>query len=65
MEELGYGRGYQYAHDLPNKIADLECLPDALRGRVYYSPTDQGMERKIREVLAEIAERRTLARKPR
>jgi putative ATPase len=63
MDELGYGRDYQYAHDLPEKVADMECLPEALRGRVYYEPSDQGMERKIREVLAEIGERRRRARR--
>jgi putative ATPase len=54
MKDLGYGKGYQYAHDLKEKVADMECLPDALRGRQYYRPTDQGMERRIREILAEI-----------
>lgn len=54
MKELGYGKGYQYAHDLKDKVADMECLPDSLRGRRYYHPTDQGSERRIGEILAEI-----------
>jgi putative ATPase len=58
MKELGYGKGYQYAHDLKDKVADMECLPDSLRGRQYYHPTDSGSERRIREILAEIAKRR-------
>jgi len=58
MKELGYGKGYQYAHDLENKVADMECLPDTLRGRQYYRPTEQGMERRIREILAEIKQRK-------
>jgi putative ATPase len=58
MKELGYGKGYQYAHDLKEKVADMKCLPDSLRGRQYYYPTDQGMERRITEILAEIKQRR-------
>jgi len=58
MKELGYGHGYRYAHDLEAKVADLECLPDSLRGRRYYHPTDQGMERRIREVLQDIERRK-------
>jgi putative ATPase len=58
MKDLGYGKGYQYAHDLKEKVADMECLPDSLRGRQYYHPTDQGMERRIREILAEIKQKK-------
>ena len=54
MKDLGYGKGYQYAHDLKEKVADMECLPESLRDRQYYHPTDQGMERRIQEILAEI-----------
>ncbi|MDI3481479.1 MAG: putative ATPase [Tepidanaerobacteraceae bacterium] len=49
MRQLGYGEGYKYAHDFENKIADMDCLPDNLKGRQYYLPTDQGMEKKFRE----------------
>jgi putative ATPase len=58
MKELGYGQGYQYAHDLKEKVADMECLPDSLRGRQYYHPTDSGSERRIREILADIKEKK-------
>jgi putative ATPase len=58
MKDLGYGQGYQYAHDLKEKVADMECLPESLRGRQYYHPTDQGMERRIREILVEIKQRK-------
>lgn len=58
MKDLGYGQGYQYAHNLKEKIADMECLPDSLRDRQYYHPTDQGMERRIQEILAEIKRRK-------
>jgi putative ATPase len=49
MKELGYGDGYKYAHDFENKIADMECLPENLKGKQYYLPTEQGMERKFKE----------------
>jgi len=62
MEDLGYGKGYQYAHDLREKVADMECLPPALKGRQYYHPTDSGMERRIQEILREILERRKRSR---
>ena len=58
MKELGYGEGYQYAHDLEQKVADMACLPRSLQGRKYYRPTDQGTERQIREILARLEERR-------
>jgi len=59
MENLGYGRGYQYAHDLEGKVADMQCLPDNLRGRTYYHPTAQGIEKRIRERLEEIKRKRS------
>jgi putative ATPase len=54
MKDLGYGKGYQYAHDVEEKVADMQCLPDSLRGRVYYHPTSEGIEKRIRERLEEI-----------
>src|SRR5712675_37026 len=54
MKGLGYGKDYQYAHDAKNKIADMQCLPDSLRDRVYYRPTNEGVEKRIRERLEEI-----------
>src|SRR6476646_6261466 len=58
MKNLGYGRGDQYAHDLHSKVADMQCLPDNLRDRNYYQPTNEGIEKRIRERLAEIKKRR-------
>jgi putative ATPase len=62
MKDLGYSAGYQYAHDLDEKVADMQCLPDNLKGRTYYHPTSDGVESRIRERLQEIrklkAERR-------
>jgi putative ATPase len=58
MRDLGYGKEYQYAHNLEEKVADMKCLPDSLQGRRYYQPSDQGMERKIRQILQEIKKRK-------
>jgi len=52
MKELGYGAGYQYAHDLEEGIARMPCLPDALAEREYYRPTGRGNEAKIAARLA-------------
>ena len=49
MKELDYGKGYIYAHDTEDKIADMECLPENLRGTEYYHPGDQGFEPRFRE----------------
>jgi putative ATPase len=54
MKGLGYGQGYQYAHDVEGKVADMQCLPDNLRGRVYYRPTNEGIEKRIQERMEEI-----------
>ena len=59
MQELGYGAGYQYAHDAPDAFAPQEYLPDALRDRVLYAPGRFGFEREIAKRLAWWAERRT------
>jgi putative ATPase len=58
MKNLGYGKGYQYAHDLENKVADMQCLPDNLKNRSYYHPTNEGVERRIRERIEEIRGKR-------
>lgn len=49
MKNLGYSKGYQYAHDYKEHITGLVCMPESLEGRVYYEPTDQGVEKKVRE----------------
>ena len=59
MKGLGYGQGYQYAHDLEGKVADMQCLPDNLRDRVYYRPTNEGIEKRIRERMEEIKRQRS------
>ena len=63
MKHLGYGQGYQYAHSLESKVADMQCLPDNLKDRTYYQPTNEGLEKRIRERLDEIKRQR--ARSPR
>jgi putative ATPase len=54
MGHLGYGKGYQYAHDAEEKVTDMSCLPESLAGRRYYKPTDQGFEARLRQRLEEI-----------
>lgn len=54
MEELEYGKGYEYAHDYENKLTKMQCLPEALADRTYYCPTTQGKEREVKERLEEI-----------
>ncbi len=61
MKNIGYGEGYQYAHDYDEKITDMQCLPDNLSGRVYYKPTDQGFEARLRARMDEVAK---LKKKP-
>ena len=51
MKDLEYGKGYQYAHDEADAIADMSCLPTALQGRQYYEPTARGFEQEIRRRL--------------
>jgi len=58
MKDIGYGKGYQYAHDSEAKVADMQCLPGSLRDRVYYRPTNEGVEKRIRERLEEIKKRK-------
>jgi len=52
MKQLDYGKGYQYAHDEPDAVASMDCLPDNLKGREFYKPTDYGFEKEIRKRLA-------------
>jgi len=56
MANQGYGKGYQYAHNAADRLTDMQCLPDNLKERRYYRPTDQGFEKRLREKMAAIAE---------
>jgi putative ATPase len=51
MKELEYGKGYRYAHDEADAIADMSCLPPALEGRQYYQPPERGFEKEIKRRL--------------
>ena len=63
MKSIGYGKGYQYAHDLQGKVADMQCLPDNLRDRTYYQPTSEGREKEIQQRLEQIRRARKAAKK--
>ncbi len=54
MEQFGYGEGYQYAHDVEAGVADMECMPDNLRGREFYHPRSQGREKQLGQRMDEI-----------
>ena len=54
MKELDYGKGYEYAHNTEEKLTHMQCMPDSLKDRVYYRPTTQGEEKKVKERLEEI-----------
>jgi len=61
MQTLDYGKGYRYAHDEADAVADMSCLPSALEGRKFYQPTERGFEKEIKRRLdgwAEIKRRR-------
>jgi len=54
MKDLGYGKGYVYAHDTKEKLSSMQCLPDSLLDREYYRPTEEGLEAKYKARLKEI-----------
>ncbi len=49
MNDLGYGKDYMYAHDYEGHITAMQCLPDSLKDRHYYNPSDQGVEKRVKE----------------
>ena len=59
MENLDYGKGYQYAHDSKDKVANMQCLPENMKDRQYYQPTNQGVEKNIKERLESIKNLKT------
>ena len=54
MKELGYGKNYRYAHDYKEKVTDMQCLPDSLKGRKYYHPTNQGKEARVAQWMQQL-----------
>ncbi len=51
MKEMGYGRDYKYPHDYPDHFVEEEYLPENLKGRRYYEPTDEGFEKEVKRRL--------------
>jgi putative ATPase len=62
MKELGYAEGYKYAHDEEGRVADMDCLPDSLRGHSYYQPTQEGREKQLAQRMEEIRRIRSAKR---
>jgi len=58
MKELGYGTGYQHAHQSADAVVGMKCLPPGLEGTEFYNPTNRGVEAKIRERLEDWKKRR-------
>ncbi len=58
MKEWGYGEGYQHAHNFEDAMNQMECLPENLRGKIFYEPSGRGMEQRIAERLKEIRDRK-------
>ena len=52
MKELDYGKGYKYAHDEPDAVANMDCLPENLKGKEFYRPTEFGFEKEVKKRLA-------------
>ena len=59
MKQWGYGAGYQHAHQFEDAINTMECLPESLRGRKFYEPTDRGVEQRIAQRLEELRKKRS------
>jgi len=64
MQSLDYGKGYQYAHNVEGRVADMECLPPSLAGRRYFHPTQEGREKLLAQRMDEVARIRSSKRKP-
>ena len=63
MKSLDYGKGYEYAHNVEGRVADMECLPPSLAGRRYYHPTQEGREKLLAQRMDEVARIRQSKRK--
>jgi putative ATPase len=59
MRNIGYGEGYEYAHNFQEKVTDMRCLPDNLSEQVYYKPSEQGFEARLRARMEEIRRLKT------
>ena len=58
MKAWGYGEGYQHAHENKDGIGRMPCLPERFQDRVFYTPTDRGIEQRIAQRLVEIRKTR-------
>jgi putative ATPase len=58
MKQMGYSKGYKHAHQEPDAVTQMQCLPETLEGTVFYEPTERGFEQKLRERLRWLGERR-------
>jgi putative ATPase len=58
MEELNYSKGYKYAHDFENNFTEQQFLPENLKDKIYYKPTDNGREKTLRERLNQLWKRK-------
>ena len=56
MKDIGYGKGYKYAHDYKDKLTTMQCLPESLKDKTYYHPTEQGVEGRFKQRLEYIKE---------
>lgn len=56
MANFGYGKNYQYAHHAPDRLTDMQCLPDNLKDRRYYRPAGEGFEKRLKEKMQAIEE---------
>jgi putative ATPase len=59
MKQLDYGKDYRYAHDEPDAVSDMECLPPSLKGKRYYVPTGRGFEAEVERRLADWKKKKT------
>ncbi len=64
MKSWGYGEGYQHAHGFEEALNTMECLPDSLKGTIFYQPTSRGLEERISNRLKEIREARRPEKPP-
>jgi putative ATPase len=64
MRRIGYGKGYKYAHDYAEAQVEQQNLPDAIKDRTYYHPSDRGYEKTVKERLDAFEEAKMRSRKP-
>jgi putative ATPase len=58
MKQFGYGAGYQHAHQFADAVNTMECLPESLKGRIFYHPTDRGVEQRIAQRMEELRKKK-------